>query len=110
MWPQQQQVFLIKMAQQAPKTHWIMTDIPMFAFRVGLMNPPYLSFVTAKRLFTQELTDEKIIDVIQEYRPEQVLIGRREFPRVKEFLEMEYRLLYKRGKNSLYLRRDLKGQ
>lgn len=109
-WQQQTQVFLIKMANRAPETHWVVTDIPMYAFRVGLINPPYISFVTAKRLSTLELTEEKIIALIQEYQPEQVLIGRREFPKVKQYLETDYRLLYNRGKRYLYLRRDLKGQ
>ena len=109
-WSQQQQVFMIKMVRRAPETRWIVTDMPMYAFRTGLINPPYLSFVTAKRLSTLELTEEKMISVIQEYRPEQVLIGRREFPKVKQFLQADYRLLYERGKRYLYLRRDLKGQ
>lgn len=109
-WLQQQQVFLIKMAHRAPETQWIVTDIPIYAFRVRLINPPYLSFVTAKRLSILEFTEEKIIEVIQEYRPEQVLIGRREFPKVKQYLETDYRTLYNRGKRFLYRRRDLKGQ
>jgi hypothetical protein len=82
----------------------------MYAFRVGLVAPPYLSFVTAKRLSTGELTEEKIIAVIQEYRPEQVLIGRREFPLVKQYLQQDYRLIYDRGKRFLYFRKDIKGQ
>ena len=109
-WPQQAQLFLAKMANHASETHWVVTDLPMYAFRVGLISPPYLSFITAKRLSTGELTEDKIIAVIQEYRPEQVLIGRREFPKVKQFLEDDYRLIYERGKRFLYLRKDIKGQ
>lgn len=109
-WPQQEQMFLTKMANHMAETHWVVTDLPMYAFRVGLVTPPYLSFVTAKRLSTGELTEEKIIAVIQEYQPEQVLIGRREFPMVKQFLQEDYRLIYERGKRFLYFRKDLKGQ
>ena len=109
-WPEQQQMFLTKMANHAPETHWIVTDLPMYAFRAGLVNPPYLSFITAKRLYTGELTEEKIIAVIAQYRPEQVMIGRREFPMVKAYLQADYRLLYDRGKRYLYLRKDLKGR
>jgi hypothetical protein len=107
-WPEQQQMFLTKMANHAPETRWIVTDLPMYAFRAGLANPPYLSFITAKRLYTGELTEEKIIAVIAQYRPEQVMIGRREFPKVKAYLQADYRLLYDRGKRYLYLRKDLK--
>jgi hypothetical protein len=82
----------------------------MYAFRVGLISPPYLSFVTAKRLSTGELTEEKIITVIQEYRPEQVLFVRNEFPMVKQYLQEDYRLIYERGKRFLYFRKDLKDQ
>lgn len=109
-WPQQAQLFLAKMANHAQETRWVVTDLPMYAFRVNLISPPYLSFITAKRLSTGELTEDKIIAVIQEYRPEQVLIGRREFPKVKQFLQEDYRLIYERGKRFLYLRNDLKGQ
>ena len=109
-WSQEEQAFMIKIARRAAETRWVVTDMPMYAFRVGLVSPPHLSFVTLKRLSTQELTEEKMIAVIQEYRPEQVLLGRRDFPTVRQFLETDYRLLYERGKRYLYLRKDLKGQ
>lgn len=110
VWSQQEQLFLTKMANHAAETHWVVTNLPMYAFRVNLIAPPYLSFVTAKRLSTGELTEENIIAVIQKYRPEQVLIGRHEFSKVKEYLQEDYRLIYERSKRFLYFRKDLKDQ
>jgi hypothetical protein len=110
IWPHKEQMFLVKMSNHLAETQWVVTDYPIYAFRAGLISPPYLSFVTAKRLSTGELTEEKIIAVIQEYRPEQVLIGRNEFPMVKQYLQEDYRLIYERSKRFLYFRKDLKGQ
>jgi len=107
-WPEQ--VFLTKMTNHAPETHWVVTDLPMYAFRVGLLVPPYLAVSSTKRRSTGELTEQQFIAIIEEYKPEQVLIGRSTYPEIEKYLEQDYRVLYTRGKRLLYLRKDLKGQ
>jgi hypothetical protein len=108
--PWAEQVFLTKMENHASETHWVITNLPMYAFRVGLLTPPALAFISEKRLATGELTEQQIIAAIQQYHPEQVLVGRREFVKIKQVLQADYRLLYERGKRQLYLRKDLKAQ
>lgn len=108
--PWAEQMFLTKMSNHAAETRWAVTDLPMYAFRAGLLVPPYLGFITEKRLATGEVTEEQILQIIQEYRPEQVLMGRRVYPLLTQYLQVNYRLLYERGKRDLYLRKDLKGQ
>ncbi len=93
------------------QTNWIVTDVPMYAFRKSLLVPPELAVFSGKRLGTGEITDEDIINVIETYQPEQVMMSRFELstylPELEEYLEQNYVLIYNRGKNKLYLRSDI---
>jgi hypothetical protein len=64
--------------------------------------------MSEKRIITGELTEAQIIAIVEEVKPEQVLLGRREFPQLEAVLEEDYRLLYTRGKRQLYLRKDIR--
>ena len=108
--PWAEQMFLTRMSNHASRTSWVVTNLPIYAFRAGLMVPPELAFVSEKRMSTGELTEADLITAVRTYQPEQVLIGRREFTELKRYLQADYRLLYERGKRYLYLRNDLKGQ
>ena len=99
--------FLIKMRRFAPQTDWVVTDIAMFAFRSGLPVPPNLAVFTMKRFETGNLTEEEVIDAIQKYQPEQVLLGRRKYHLIEEFLLEDYRLIRFDRKIKLYLRNDV---
>jgi hypothetical protein len=101
-------MFLVKMANHAADTRWVVTNLPMYAFRAGLPVPPSLAVMSEKRIVTGELTEAQIIAIIEEVRPEQVLLGRREFPELEAVLKEDYRLLYTRGKRQLYLRKDIR--
>lgn len=103
---ERERMFLVRMDNHAPETKWFVTDVPMYAFRVGVPVPPPLSVISDKRLVTGNLTEEKIIDMINEYEPEQIFIGRFEFPELESFLQEDYKILYTRGKRTLYLRKD----
>jgi 4-amino-4-deoxy-L-arabinose transferase-like glycosyltransferase len=103
-WPERN--FLVKMIDHAPNTEWIITNLPMYAFRVGLPIPPHLAAITEKRLDTGDLTESEILAAVKSYNPAQVLIGRRIFPQLKAYLDKNYRLSYSRGKRYLYIRKD----
>ena len=107
--PWGEQSILIRMANRAHKTQWVVTDLPMYAFRVGLLVPPNLSFISEKRLYTGEITEKQIIQDIEVYRPEMVLLGRSRYPVVKDYLKADYRLLFER-ESRLFIRNDLKDQ
>ena len=78
----------------------------MYAFWIGAPVPPPVAVISEKRLVTGDLTEEDILNVVKEYKPEQILIGRFKHPKLNQLLDKEYRLLYTRGKRALYLRRN----
>jgi hypothetical protein len=103
---QREFLFLTRMVNLAPETQWVVTDKPMYAFWIDAPVPPSIAVFSQKRLATGDLTEDHIINIVEEYKPEQVFIGRFELPKVNQFLDDEYRLLYTRGKRSLYLRKN----
>ncbi len=100
-------VLLSQMAHYAPQVKWVVTDLPIFPFRLGLPTPPPLANISEKRLASGELSEAQIIAYIQEYRPEMVLVGRFKLLAVESAIRKDYKLIYTWGRKHLYLRRDL---
>jgi len=96
-----------KMNEYRNQTHWIMTDLPMYAFRVHKPVPPILATISQKRLSTGSLTDADILTAMDEYRPEQVLIARFTIPALEDYLQKNYTLIYSPEYFRLFLRNDL---
>jgi len=96
------------MGEHADQTNWIMTDAPMYAFRVGRPVPPDLATFSSKRLATGSLTPEDILTAMHEYHPEQVLIARFEIPALEDYLKENYKLILSVEYFRLFLRNDLK--
>lgn len=101
-----ERLFMVRMTNHAPKTNWVVTDEPMYAFRIGRLIPPHLAVISRKRLVTGNLTEEQIIEIIDEYKPEQVMIGRFRYPTLFTYLEDDYKTLYSRGRRKLFLHKD----
>jgi 4-amino-4-deoxy-L-arabinose transferase-like glycosyltransferase len=95
------------MNQYLDQTNWIVTDVPMHAFRAHRPVPPVLATFSGKRLATGSLTDEDILTAMREYQPEQVLMARFEIPALNAYLEKHYTLILSEGYFRLYLRNDL---
>ncbi len=92
----------------APQSTWMVTDMPMAAFRANLLVPPNLAVFTTKRYASGFLSQEEIIDAVKEYQPEQILFGRSEYPLVDSFLQTQnYQLVQDGGLIKLYIRKDL---
>ncbi len=96
------------MNEYADQTHWIMTDVPMYAFRVHKPVPPNLATISQKRLTTGSLTDQDILNAMKEYRPEQVLIARFQIPALEDYLQKNYTLILSPEYFRLFLRNDIK--
>jgi 4-amino-4-deoxy-L-arabinose transferase-like glycosyltransferase len=96
-----------KMNEYREQTHWIMTDVPMYAFRVHKPVPPILATISQKRLSTGSLTAQDILAAMDEYRPEQVLIARFTIPALEDYLRKNYTLIYSPEFFRLFLRNDL---
>jgi hypothetical protein len=96
-----------KMNEYRDQTHWIMTDLPMYAFRVHKPVPPSLATISQKRLSTGSLTETDILAAMEEYQPEQVLMARFTLPVLEDYLQQNYTLIYSPEYFRLYLRNDL---
>lgn len=95
------------MGDYADQTNWIVTDMPLYAFRVGKPVPPILATFSQKRLSTGSLTDTDILNTMREYQPEQVMMARFEIPALEEYLQQNYTLIQAKEFFRLYLRNDL---
>jgi hypothetical protein len=89
------------------QTNWIMTDMPMYAFRVQRPVPPNLATFSSKRLATGALTEADILTAMHEYRPEQVLMARFNIPTLEAYLQENYTLILDVEAFRLFLRNDL---
>jgi hypothetical protein len=91
----------------APQTYWMVTDQPMYAVRTELPVPPNLAVFTKTRVFTSQLTEAEVLETIQEYQPEQVLLTPSDYPTVEAFLEGGYTMVHETRDARLYIRKDL---
>jgi 4-amino-4-deoxy-L-arabinose transferase-like glycosyltransferase len=96
-----------KMNEYSAQTHWIVTDLPMYAFRVHKPVPPILATISQKRLSTGSLTEADILTAMEEYKPEQVLMARFTIPALEDYLKKNYTLIYSPEYFRLFLRNDL---
>jgi hypothetical protein len=95
------------MSEYVDQTDWIMTDMPMYAFRVGRPVPPNVATFSSKRLATGSLTEEDILTAMRDYRPEQVLMARFEIPTLEAYLQENYTLILSVEFFRLFLRNDI---
>ena len=96
-----------KINQYASQTRWMVTDLPMFAFRAGLPVPPELAVISWKRFASGNLSDAEVLKIVKTYRPEQALIGRFDFPLLTQYLKENYRVIYERENLKLYVLKTL---
>jgi len=95
------------MDEYADQTNWIMTDMPMYAFRVHRPVPPVVATFSSKRLATGSLTEQEILKAMREYQPEQVLMARFIIPELEDYLQENYTLILSAEFFRLFIRNDL---
>jgi hypothetical protein len=98
-----------KVGQYAADTHWMVTTMPMLAFRYKIAVPPNLVVFSTKRFETGNLSDAEVLRNLLAYHPEQVLMPV-ELPELKAYLEENYDLVLRRGDVDLYIRLDIAGK
>ena len=64
------------LAADAPTTHWVFADQAIYPFYAGLPVPPEIAVFSRKRFFGENLNNQILLDVMQRYQPEQVLLTR----------------------------------
>jgi hypothetical protein len=92
--------------EYAPETQWMVTDMPMVAFRLNLLVPPNLVVLSSKRVKSKLLTEKDLMETILNYNPEQVLIGEKA-PDLGRRLDETYHLVFRRQDVYLYVRNDI---
>jgi len=105
--PAREQIILDEIAPYQSIAQWMVTDLPMFAFRADILVPPELAVLTSKRLASGELSQVEIARLVQEYLPEIILLGRFDLPGLSDLLSADYVLLSSHLDTHLYLRADL---
>lgn len=95
------------MREYAPQTNWVVTDMPIYAYLIGRPTPPALATLSGKRLSTGSITEQEILESVEQYNPEQVLMVIFEFPTLEEYLSENYRLVYDKEDFRLFIRSDL---
>ena len=95
------------MDEYVDQTKWIMTDMPMYAFRVQRPVPPNVATFSSKRLATGSLTEDDILDAMRDYQPEQVLMARFHIPALEDYLQEHYTLILSVEFFRLFLRNDI---
>jgi hypothetical protein len=96
-------------ARQA-STQWLFTDLPIVAFYTSLKVPPELAVFSTKRIASGSLSDAKLMNILQTYQPEQVVLGR--YPKVQTALEpylnQHYIKQYEKDKITQYVLKSLR--
>lgn len=99
------------MQEYAEQTDVVATDRQMYAVRAGYLVPPNLCLTSQKRVRTNNLSIEEVIETIAAADPEQIVFARtlyRHYPRIMRSFRDRYRLVYERqGAVRVYVRNDL---
>lgn len=95
-------IHMARMSELRRQDDVIVTDRPMFAFRLRKIVPPNLAVWSRKRLEIGSITEEDVIAAIEAWSPGQVLIGRYVVPAVEDYLGEDYSLEYHYGDFRLY--------
>jgi 4-amino-4-deoxy-L-arabinose transferase-like glycosyltransferase len=98
---------VLKLRERAAQTRWVYADRVIYAFWAGLPVPPELAVVPHKRVWSEQITAEEVIECLERYRPEQVLLvpGAEERLGLTDYLETHYERDATDGLRALYLRR-----
>ena len=64
------------LSEHKERTQWVFTDAPIYAFYADLLVPPEIAVFSYKRVKTGQLKHEVLYNVLQDYRPEQILLSR----------------------------------
>ena len=92
----EEQKVVALLSEYREHTRWIITDRPIFAFYANILVPPEIALVSHKRQFTQDREEDYLINKIEEYKPELILLGRFRYygPKAISYIEKNYHKVY----------------
>ena len=85
---------------------FVVTDVPMIAFRSERSIPPWVVVASSKRIQTGQLTDEELIAVSEQYRPRAVLLWDDHLIRLTDYIgwmRRHYYLARRDGKRQIWV-------
>jgi len=88
-----------------PFTDWIYAQPAIYSFHTGIPMPPELAVVPLKRLWSGEMTNDRIVEELRKYMPGVILLPNNtdEIP-FRDLINKEYRLIYEDDAQLLYAR------
>ena len=95
-----------KAQEYGPRSQWMVTDLPMLAFRLGMKVPPNLVVFSNKRFKTDLIADGELYKAIETYQPEEVMVLK-PIRGWDAYLSPNYQLVYTRRNMHLYIRDDI---
>jgi hypothetical protein len=105
--PPREMQIVYELQKFAPQTHWMVTDMPMYAFRSDILVPPELAVISRKRLVAGDLPNQELEAVMHQYAPELVMLERFDYPDLKPIIDAGYYMGYARFNMHLYVRNDI---
>ena len=91
-----------------PFTQWLYTEEPVYSFHCGIPLPPDLGVVMLKRLWSGEMTNEKIDAELRAAEPGMLLLTTDTSLRpFAAFVATQYRMVYRDGSHRLYVRNTI---
>ena len=86
-----------------PYTQYLFTVEEIYSFHAGIPLPPHLAEISLKRLWSGDMTNEKIATELAEVKPGLILVANQslELP-YQELLQTEYRMVYQDNDHQLY--------
>jgi hypothetical protein len=113
-WPRDQDRYLVAVMEALKdETNLVVTDRQMLAFRAGLGVPPPLSVTSLKRILSGHLSTDRLVSMLESYRPEQVVLSGRRIPLTPGLLgyvDEHYTMIYgNEASLRYYVSKDLAG-
>lgn len=78
-----------------------------YAFEAQLPMPPQIAVVSLKRFWSGQISTESIIDVCEQYKPEQILLRHDKLAHDWTSLLVDYEIVYQDKTYDLYLKKRL---
>ncbi len=91
--------------QHKHNTKWLFTDRPIYAFYAGLKVPPEIAVMSYKRINSGDITTQKLLEILQKYHPEQIVLARwtsqiKADTKIMDYLTANYLQTYSDRKNA----------
>lgn len=90
----QDSALIKKMKAYKSGTRWVFTEFTIYPFDAGLKVIPELAVLPDKRFWSGQLTKEQMWDIIERYKPEQILLTKIVPFQAKGFIDSNYVLVY----------------